>query len=172
MGSMCSNSAACLATPFDEQLSSTLSPGPHTQKVFVEVHEDSRKRLVPVSPDSSHGRKRAKTVDGTCSRLQRLVSVRSNTSLDLILSTEDEDSPDDQYIVTEDGKLSICLQTVILYKKLYKMSVLKVSHFILIVHFRKRRSNQGILKNPSTSANTFWQIEKCIDRRSGKDRVM
>ena len=101
MGSIHSNSVACLATPFNEQLSSTLSLGSHTQKVLVEVHEDSRESLVPDSCDSSHRINRVKTFDG--SRLQRSVSMRSNASLDLILSNKDEDSLEDQYIVTEDG---------------------------------------------------------------------
>lgn len=39
---------------------------------------------------------------------------------------------------------------------------------LFTVHFRKRRSTHGILKNPSSSANTFWQIEKHSDSRSGK----
>jgi hypothetical protein len=54
--------------------------------------------------------------------------------------------------------------------KTYKIDITLYSDYynnIIEVHFRKRRSNHGVLKNPSTSANTFWQIEKCSDPRSG-----
>ena len=44
--------------------------------------------------------------------------------------------------------------------------------FILnAVHCRERQSENGILKAPSTSANTFWQLEKASDSRSGKYEV-
>ena len=36
------------------------------------------------------------------------------------------------------------------------------------MHCRKRKSHLGRLKNPSTSANVFWQFEKENDRRSGE----
>lgn len=37
-----------------------------------------------------------------------------------------------------------------------------------LVHCRRRKTDHGILKAPSTSANTFWQIEKESDPRSGE----
>ena len=40
--------------------------------------------------------------------------------------------------------------------------------FFFIVHCRKRHSDHGILKAPSTSANTYWQFEKESDPRSGE----
>ena len=41
-------------------------------------------------------------------------------------------------------------------------------HAVFIVHCRKRHSDHGILKAPSTSANTYWQFEKESDPRSGE----
>jgi len=38
----------------------------------------------------------------------------------------------------------------------------------LAVHCRKRHSDHGILKPPSTSANTYWQFEKERDPLSGE----
>ena len=37
-----------------------------------------------------------------------------------------------------------------------------------IVHCRQRRVDQRKHGNPSTSANTYWQIEKEEDPRTGK----
>lgn len=37
-----------------------------------------------------------------------------------------------------------------------------------VVHCRERHSDHGILRAPSTSANTFWQLEKGRDPHSGK----
>lgn len=36
------------------------------------------------------------------------------------------------------------------------------------MHCRKRKTDHGLLKAPSTSANTYWQIEKESDPRSGE----
>lgn len=36
------------------------------------------------------------------------------------------------------------------------------------MHCRKRKTDHGLLKAPSTSANTYWQIEKESDSRSGE----
>ena len=36
-----------------------------------------------------------------------------------------------------------------------------------IVHLRKRKSNHGRLKAPSTSSITYWQIEKDAEPLSG-----
>lgn len=38
----------------------------------------------------------------------------------------------------------------------------------VLVHCRKRQSKLGRLKNPSTSANVYWQFEKESDSRSGE----
>ena len=38
----------------------------------------------------------------------------------------------------------------------------------LIVHLRKRKSDHGRLKAPSTSSITYWQIEKDAEPLSGK----
>ena len=48
---------------------------------------------------------------------------------------------------------------------------LKKLHYLctaVVVHCRKRRSDHGILKPPSTSANTYWQFEKECDPLSGE----
>ena len=37
-----------------------------------------------------------------------------------------------------------------------------------IVHLRKRKSEHGRLKAPSTSSITYWQIEKDAEPLSGK----
>ena len=36
------------------------------------------------------------------------------------------------------------------------------------MHCRKRKTDHGLLKAPSTSSNTYWQIEKESDPRSGE----
>lgn len=38
----------------------------------------------------------------------------------------------------------------------------------LSVHCRKRKTDHGLLKDPSSSSNTYWQIEKESDPRSGE----
>ena len=40
--------------------------------------------------------------------------------------------------------------------------------YIFLVHCRRRRCDHGILKDSSTSANTYWQFEKESDPRSGE----
>ena len=39
---------------------------------------------------------------------------------------------------------------------------------IITVHLRKRKSDHGRLKTPSTSSITYWQIEKDAEPLSGK----
>ena len=39
---------------------------------------------------------------------------------------------------------------------------------IITVHLRKRKSDNGRLKAPSTSSITYWQIEKDAEPLSGK----
>ena len=59
--------------------------------------------------------------------------------------------------VVEDGKLSTHLYYFISKLLLYAT-----------VHCRKRHSELGRLKDPSTSANVYWQFEKESDGRSGE----
>ena len=40
-------------------------------------------------------------------------------------------------------------------------------HMILTVHCRQRRVDSRKRSQPSTSANTYWQIEKDDDPRTG-----
>ena len=40
--------------------------------------------------------------------------------------------------------------------------------YYITVHLRKRKSDHGRLKAPSTSSITYWQIEKYIEPLSGK----
>lgn len=42
--------------------------------------------------------------------------------------------------------------------------------FVYAVHLRKRKSEHGKLKSPSTSAITYWQIEKDKEPLSGMNQ--
>ena len=43
-----------------------------------------------------------------------------------------------------------------------------INVYLILVHLRKRKSDHGKLKAPSTSAITYWQIEKDKERLSGR----
>ena len=62
---------------------------------------------------------------------------------------------DDDKVVVEEGiySYSVCTDTV------YNM--------LCVVHLRKRKSDHGKLKAPSTSSITYWQIEKDEEPLSG-----
>jgi len=42
-----------------------------------------------------------------------------------------------------------------------------IMHFGFLVHLRKRKSEHGKLRPPSTSAITYWQIEKVNEPLNG-----
>ena len=44
--------------------------------------------------------------------------------------------------------------------------------YVYVVHLRKRKSEHGKLKPPSTSAITYWQIEKDEDPLSGISQII
>ena len=44
-------------------------------------------------------------------------------------------------------------------------------HSLLTVHCRQRRMDQRKRSHPSTSANTYWQIEKEEDPRTGSNNL-
>ena len=48
------------------------------------------------------------------------------------------------------------------------MVIVTCSYIVFIVHLRKRKSDHGRLKDPSTSSITYWQIEKDAEPLSGK----
>ena len=63
---------------------------------------------------------------------------------------------DDDKVVVEEGMCSYLICTDTVYSVLY------------VVHLRKRKSDHGKLKAPSTSSITYWQIEKDEEPLSGK----
>ena len=152
---------AYLDTPLDEQCPSILDS--HIQQVEVEIHEstdrgDSELQCPPLSSIRSYKLNRAGSVFSSHSSVRvtdRLATLQKISSLTLDLT-----DGQDQQIVTDDGEWSLSPAVALLRSILYLLND-------YAVHFRRRRSNHGVLKYPSTSANTFWQIEKCLDSRSG-----